>query len=169
MHVVKKKAAQMALSLSNSFHRYPKVLTKLSKISREELVHYEQVLKMHQTLGIEYRPKPAGRYAKTLWKAIDQTNQYRLLDKLMIAAIIEARSCERFACLVPVLSPPLSDYYDRLYQAEKRHALIYLEFASLVSDDETIKRRLNYFLQIEGQSISQPESEFRFHSGLPID
>ena len=140
-----KKAAQMALSLMGSFHRHPDVIEKLSKIAREELVHYEQVLKLHKRLEIRFNPKPAGRYAKALWSGIDQSNQYRLVDKLMIAAIIEARSCERFACLVPVLADPLSNYYSRLHEAEKRHALIYLEFAKLISSDDVIQKRLNYF------------------------
>ena len=163
-----KKAAQMALSLMSSFHRYPSVIEKLSKIAREELVHYEQVLKLHTRLGIRFNPKPAGRYAKALWSGIDQSNQYRLVDKLMIAAIIEARSCERFACLVPVLSDPLSSYYSRLYEAEKRHALIYLEFAKMISSADVIQKRLDYFLEIESECIMAPEAEFRFHSGIPM-
>ena len=163
-----KKAAQMALSLMSSFHRHPKVIEKLSKIAREELVHYEQVLKLHTRLEIRFNPKPAGRYAKVLWSGIDQSNQYRLVDKLMIAAIIEARSCERFACLVPVLPDPLSSYYSRLYEAEKRHACIYLQFAELITSSDMIKKRLQYFLEIENECIMAPEAEFRFHSGIPI-
>ena len=86
----------------------------------------------------------------------------------MIAAIIEARSCERFACLVPVLPDPLSTYYSRLYEAEKRHALIYLEFAKLISNADVIQTRLNYFLEIESKCIMAQEAEFRFHSGIPM-
>lgn len=162
-----KKAAQMALSLMSSFHARPEIISKLSKIAREELVHFEQVLNLHGRLGITFNPQPAGRYAKTLWAGIGQENRHRLIDKLVIAAIIEARSCERFSCLVPVLPTQLSSYYARLYEAEKRHAMVYLEFARVVSFEEIIQQRLDHFLEIDAQCIGTPEVDFRFHSGLP--
>lgn len=162
-----KKAASMAISLMKHFYAHPKVLSKLSKIAREELVHYEQVLRLLDQMHLAFKPKPSARYAKVLWQNADKSGPNVLIDQLMICAIIEARSCERFHCLAPRLPEPLSSYYQRLYQAEKRHAEVYLEFAQIFVDTQTVLERLHRLLQVEGQLISSYESIFRFHSGVP--
>lgn len=162
-----KKAATMALNLMKHFYAYPDILSKLSKIAREELVHYEQVLQMHKKLKYRFKPKPACRYAKALWQEVDKSGPLALVDQLMICAIIEARSCERFAKLTPILPEPLSSYYDKLYQAEKRHATVYLDFARMLTEETKVMSRLNKLLQIEGNLVLMGESVFRFHSGVP--
>ena len=164
-----KKAATMALSLMKYFYAYPNILSKLSKIAREELVHYEQVLQMHKKLKYTFKPKPACRYAKGLWQEVDKSGQFALVDQLMICAIIEARSCERFAKLTPILPEPLSSYYHKLYQAEKRHASVYLDFARVLIEESKVMSRLDRLLQIEGDLVLMGESVFRFHSGVPTD
>lgn len=162
-----KKAASMAISLMKHFYAYPKILSKLSKIAREELVHYEQVLRLHDQLGYVFQPKPSSRYARTLWQHATKSGPDALTDQLMICAIIEARSCERFHLLAPRLPEPLSDYYQRLYQAEKRHAEVYLEFACAQVEAAHVLERLQRLLVVEGSLILSPESVFRFHSGVP--
>lgn len=162
-----KKAASMAITMMKYFHAYPKMLSKLSKIAREELVHYEQVLKLHDRLGIRFKPKPACRYARALWLKVDVEKNNRLIDQLMICAIIEARSCERFNKLAPILPEPLSSYYQRLYLAERRHAIVYLDFAREITNETHMQSRLERLLDIEGQVIMQVEDVFRFHSGVP--
>ena len=162
-----KKAASMAITMMKYFHTYPKILSKLSKIAREELVHYEQVLKLLDRLDIRFKPNPACRYARALWLNVDPEKSNRLIDQLMICAIIEARSCERFEKLAPILPEPLSSYYQRLYLAERRHAMVYLDFAREITNEAHMQSRLDRLLDIEGQMITQVEDVFRFHSGVP--
>ena len=86
--------------------------------------------------------------------------------------LIEARSCERFEVLVPLLAPPLSQFYADLARSEKRHAGMYLEFARATQRQanlpaEHLEARLAELAAVEAQLILAADGEFRFHSGVP--
>ena len=162
-----RKAAAMALSLMKHFSKDTNILSRLSKIAREELVHYEQVLRLMSRMKIQYRPVSASIYARELGKLVRLQSDKRLVDQLIICAIIESRSCERFSVLAPILPKQIGDYYQRLYQAEKRHAVIYLTLARTMSTEVCIRARLQQLLAIEARLVQQPEAEYRFHSGIP--
>ena len=91
----------------------------------------------------------------------------RLVDLLIVGAIVEARSCERFAALWPHLPKPLGRYYKSLLRSEGRHYQDYLALARENSDQESVDARLEHFLKIDEQLIISPDQEFRFHSGVP--
>ena len=80
-------------------------------------------------------------------------------------ALIEARSCERFARLAPFLDEELEKFYVSLLKSEGRHFQDYLKLAETVASQQEISERLDVFLAIEQQLIESPDSEFRFHSG----
>ena len=162
-----RKAAAMAMSLMKYFSHDVPVLNRLSKIAREELVHYEQVLGLMKKVNIAYKLVSASTYARDLWQQACADPEGRLLDQLIICAIIEARSCERFSCLVPILPEPLSSYYHKLYQAEKRHAIVYLDLARSRFDESVIATRLDHFVQVEADAMQKVTPHFRFHSGIP--
>ena len=130
-------------------------------------MHYEQVLRLMKQMHIPYAPVSASSYARELWKNARQQSDERLIDQLIICAIIGSRSCERFAALVPILPDQISQYYQRLYQAEKRHAIIYLTFARTLDTKQSIQARLHQLLIIEAKLICQPSTDYRFHSGIP--
>jgi tRNA-(ms[2]io[6]A)-hydroxylase len=162
-----KKAASMALTMMKYFQQQPDTLARLSKIAREELVHYEQVLRMLKKLQLPFQARPASRYAKSLWEHAASEQPLRLIDMLMICAVIEARSCERFLQLAPRLPDPLGVFYQKLYAAEKRHAEVYLAFALQKTDESTVKERLERMLHREKDLISGIDEQFGFHSGRP--
>jgi len=93
------------------------------------------------------------------------------VDTLIVGAIIEARSCERFAALAPHLDEPLSKFYLSLLKSEARHYEDYLGLAKAQSPDNSVgepfDERVNYFLAIERESILSEDRTFRFHSGVP--
>jgi tRNA-(ms[2]io[6]A)-hydroxylase len=91
----------------------------------------------------------------------------RLVDTLLIGAIIEARSCERFAALAPKLDTELGDFYRSLLKSESRHFLDYLRLAQGVGSKAEVDERLPVLLKCEKVLIEQPDVEFRFHSGVP--
>jgi tRNA-(ms[2]io[6]A)-hydroxylase len=95
---------------------------------------------------------------------------YRLLDTLLAGAIIEARSCERFAALVPCLPAGLAEFYAGLLASEARHFEEYLKLAKSETgvDDATIAERVAELKNIESALITDPDPQFRFHSGVPI-
>jgi len=162
-----KKAASTALSLLFRHVEKTDLQYKLSRLAREELRHFEQVLALMQKRGICYRPLSAAHYAERLHRPIRRSEPQRLTDTLIVAAFIEARSCERFFRLAPLLDKELSDFYRSLLKSEARHYQDYLKLASQHSA-EPIDERIQLFAQVEQEAILTKDQEFRFHSGVPF-
>jgi tRNA-(ms[2]io[6]A)-hydroxylase len=118
--------------------------------------------------NIPYVKITASRYAKGMLKAVRTHEPLTLIDKLICGAYIEARSCERFAALAPFLDEELQKFYLSLLRSEARHYQDYLRLAQQVSDDD-ITPRVKLFGEIEAELILSPDSEFRFHSGVPVN
>ena len=90
-----------------------------------------------------------------------------LVDKLVIGAYIEARSCERFAKLAPYVDKRLGDFYISLLRSEARHYQDYLALAQDIAQFD-ITERVDFFAKIEAELISSTDEDFKFHSGLPV-
>ncbi|ATX76819.1 tRNA-(ms[2]io[6]A)-hydroxylase [Reinekea forsetii] len=162
-----KKAASTAMSLMFKYIDRPELLAKMSKLAREELVHFDQVHKIMLLRGIDYIEVSASRYAAGLFKLANRQEPYLLVDKCIIGAIVEARSCERFARLIPFLDDDLAKFYFSLLRSECRHYGDYLGLAQQYSV-EPITPRVELFLAAEQELITRPDNEFRFHSGPPL-
>ncbi len=142
------------------------IIEKMVLLIREELHHFYQVLEIMDARGIPYSNITAGRYAKGLISACKTHEPQILVDKLICGALIEARSCERFAALSEVVDAELSQFYLSLLRSEARHFEDYLTLAQQISKSD-ITPRLQHFLQIEAELIQSPDPDFKFHSGLP--
>lgn len=162
-----KKAASTAMSLLYRHVDRPELLKKMSQLAREELLHFEQVVNLLEDRSIPYESLTAARYAEQLRQPVRKQDPERLIDILIVGAIIEARSCERFVALIPHLDESLARYYRSLVKSEARHFEDYLSLARLYSD-ESIEPRLECFLTLEQQLIESPDPQFRFHSGVPV-
>ena len=167
-----KKAASTALNLLFRYVDRRNLLSKLSQLAREELLHFEQVVELMENHGIRYDHMTPARYAMGLRKHIRHTEPEKLVDTLIIGAFIEARSCERFEALAPRLleNPETQDigkYYQFLLKSESRHFEDYLALAREYSP-EPIEDRVNTFREIERELIESEDQEFRFHSGIPV-
>lgn len=161
-----KKAASTAMSLMYRYVDRPLLLTRMAQLAREELLHFEQVVKLMEARGIVYRHLSASRYAKGLHRHVRPDEPERLVDILIIGAFIEARSCERFARLIPHLDPELAKFYRGLVKSEGRHYEDYLMLARHVATD-SIRSRVAFFARHEAALIASPDATFRFHSGVP--
>lgn len=159
-----KKAASTAMSLMYRYVDYPDLLDKMSRLAREELRHFEQVLVIMRKRGITYGHLSPSRYAGELRKAVRPADPDKLVDMLIVGALIEARSCERFAALAPHLDAELASFYRGLLKSEARHFQDYLKLAQQASD-EPIDSRIEAFVALEMTLVQSPDSEFRFHSG----
>ena len=159
-----KKAASTALSLMYRYVDHPTLLNKMSRLAREELRHFEQVLAILKRRGIRYGHLSPSRYARGLRDEVRQEEPGRLVDVLIVGAFIEARSCERFACLLPHLDGELTDFYGSLLKSEARHFQDYLGLAESAAG-EPIESRIAVFAGLEASLIEIPDQEFRFHSG----
>jgi len=164
------KAASTALGF---LYRYPertKLAQRMSRLAREELRHFEQVRSIMEDMGIAFERLSASRYAGGLRAAVRDAEPYKLLDLLLIGALIEARSCERFAMLAPHLPDKLGKFYGGLLASEARHFEHYIAFAKTecAIDEGEIDARLAELKAIEAALISDPDPQFRFHSGIPL-
>ena len=163
------KAASTALGF---LYRYPDrtaLAQRMSRLAREELRHFEQVRSIMDDMGIAFERLSASRYAGGLRDAARPDEPHKLLDLLLIGALIEARSCERFARIASRLPERLAKFYGGLLASEARHFEHYIAFAKSECGvgDAAIEQRLSELKAIEAALISDPDPEFRFHSGRP--
>ena len=163
-----KKAASTALNLMYRYVDKPKLLLQMSKLAREELRHFEQVVTLINKRNLDYTQLSSSRYAGELRKSVRTFEPARLLDTLIVSAIVEARSCERFASLAPLLEDDLSRFYSELLKSEERHFRVYLDLAETISEDFPLKKRIEFFLEEDCRLIQSEDADFRFHSGVPV-
>jgi tRNA-(ms[2]io[6]A)-hydroxylase len=165
-----KKAASTALSIVFAYAEDRPLVESMSRLAREELRHFEQVQKLMTQLDVPFKRMSPARYAEGMRKAMRRDDPARLIDLLVCGALIEARSCERFRRLAPRLQSPLKEFYDGLCASESRHHLLYLRLAeqrSRAEQDADWLIALERFAAIEAELVTAPDSQFRFHSGLP--
>ncbi len=160
-----KKAASTALSLINRYTDNFDLLNKMSRLAREEMRHFEQVIALMKRRKITYVHVSASRYAAGLRDMARNKDPHKLVDILIIGAFIEARSCERFAKLAPYLDEELEAFYRSLLKSEARHYQDYLRLAKTLAGDVSIDDRIAEIAQRERELVEQPDTEFRFHSG----
>ncbi|MDH4126084.1 MAG: tRNA-(ms[2]io[6]A)-hydroxylase [Gammaproteobacteria bacterium] len=163
------KAASTALGFLYRYPDRPLFVQRMSRLAREELRHFEQVRLIMGDMGVDFERLGASRYAGELRMAVRPHEPHRLMDLLLVGALIEARSCERFALLAPHLPPRLARFYDGLLESEARHFEHYLALASSEGDASPadLAQRLDELRQLEASLITAPDRQFRFHSGTP--
>ena len=161
-----KKAASTAVNLMYRYVGDFEMMHKMSRLAREELRHYEQVMQIMEKRGIAYEQITPCRYAGELRKPVRTHEPARFVDTLIVGAIIEARSCERFAKLATHLDNELQTFYLSLLKSESRHYQDYLHLAKKVAGGDDISERVNIFLTLEKELIESADTEFRFHSGV---
>lgn len=154
-------------SVFEELERNP-LLFPLVRLIQEELHHFEQVLEIMTSRGIEYRSVSASRYGKGLMQHVRTYEPAAIVDKLIIGAYIEARSCERFAKLAPYLNEDLARFYRSLLRSEARHYQDYLTLAKQYAGGD-ISERITFFGQKEAKLINDLDDQFRFHSGIPSE
>ncbi|WP_133127255.1 tRNA-(ms[2]io[6]A)-hydroxylase [Legionella nagasakiensis] len=164
-----RKAAATAINLISKYPEKRELVTVMSPLAREELLHFEKVMTLLKERKIAYRALQPSAYAQRLHKKVTiQCTNSRLCDQLIIGAIIEARSCERFSALVPMLEDrSLAKFYASLVKSEARHFQDYLRLANFYG--KNIETRLEQFITLENELICSRDGIFRFHSGIPLE
>jgi tRNA-(ms[2]io[6]A)-hydroxylase len=161
-----KKAAATAMNLMYKYVDKPELLTQMSQLAREELLHFEQVVDLMRERGVAYTHLGPSRYAGSLRQHIRTHEPARLIDVLIVGAFVEARSCERFAAIAPSLDAQLKKFYQSLLRSEARHYEYYLGLAQKYSLED-ITPRIEFFAELEAELITSADADFRFHSGAP--
>lgn len=162
-----KKAASTAMALIFAYPEDRALAVALSRLAREELKHFEQVERLMKKLDVPYLRMKPGRYAGELRKLVRTHEPKRKLDLMIVHALIEARSCERFRLLAAHLPAEVRALYAQLERSEARHFEMYLQFAAREFDAGEIAARLELIATREAQLATTPDQELRFHSGPP--
>jgi len=147
------------------------LIDKMVLLIKEELHHFYQVLEMMDYYGVEYRSITPCRYAKGMLRHVKTFEPDALIDKLIVGAYIEARSCERFAKLAPHVDKKLGDFYFSLLRSEARHYQDYLTLAHEIAgpeQSEKVASRIAFFADVEAKLITSPDTDLKFHSGIPV-
>ncbi len=167
IHSLKGKSQISKAIIAKSDSPYSQdLIDKMVLLIKEELHHFYQVLEIMQARNVEYESISASRYAKGLLAHMKTHEPQTLIDKLIVGAYIEARSCERFAKLAPYLDDEIAKFYVSLLRSEARHYQDYLQLAEQIAGYD-ISERVAYFGRVEAELISTPDSDFKFHSGIP--
>jgi tRNA 2-(methylsulfanyl)-N6-isopentenyladenosine37 hydroxylase len=157
------KAATNALSLAVRAAHKPAVVTRLVALAEEELAHFRRVYAELERRGVPLGSPPPDDYAAELRKLARASAGTRrdptsaLLDRLLVAALIEARSCERFRLLARALAergpPDLARLYGDLLGSEAKHFAVFVDLARQVAapDASRADARLSELASIEGE------------------
>jgi len=162
-----KKAAGTAIRL---LFRYPDqafLHDPLSRLAREELAHYEEVLRELARRGLAMRRQKPSPYAGRLISLVRSDEPNRLVDTLLVCALIEARSCERFGLLAEAVDDPkLRALYSGLLASEARHHQIYVDLAVTVraGDRAGVRARLGELAEAEAAILADSRGSPRMHS-----
>ncbi|MCY4778635.1 tRNA-(ms[2]io[6]A)-hydroxylase [Sphingobacterium sp. UT-1RO-CII-1] len=150
------KAASNAISLITQNPEHEDLVHELTAIALEEMEHFKMVIELIKergyTLGREQKDDYVGQLMKFSKK--DGSRNQAFIDRLLFAAMIEARSCERFRVLSQnIKDEKLSKFYYDLMVSEANHYTTFLNFAKKYTIDVDVDKRWKEWLDFEGQLI----------------
>ena len=158
-------AARTALNLMVAYVLYEPLTVEMTRIINEELDHFHQVLEQLNRLDIDLKRQQPGHYGKRLNALVRSEEPMRGVDRLLVAALIEARSCERFCLLKDhVRDPELADFYGSLFESEAGHYATYVQLAKNFMPSDIVDQRLDELASEEAQIILEGYSLARMHS-----
>jgi tRNA-(ms[2]io[6]A)-hydroxylase len=161
------KAASTAMSLIMQYPELTELVQEMIGIAQEEMEHFEEVMEHITARGWHLGPAEKDPYVADLKAFFPKGGRDRtgiLVDKLLVAAMIEARSCERFRVLADNISDPeLSEFYRRLMKSEAGHYSTFLLFAKKYGGEEEVSERWASFLQHEGEVIAKYGKTSKIH------
>jgi tRNA-(ms[2]io[6]A)-hydroxylase len=160
-----KKAAGVAMNLLFSYVEHSDLTKAMTEIVQEELDHFHQVRAILDRRGIRFYKLSPSEYGGKLHELVDKHEPQRAVDRLLVAGLIEARSCERFGLLRDRLADrELADFYGSLFESEARHHSTYVRLAKYFQSEGEVHGRLAELAQAEGEIIAAGEERPRMHS-----
>lgn len=159
-----KKAAATAMSLVNAYPDKTDLVIRCTKLAQEELRHFRLVMELIVNRGMLLGPDAGDPYAKALLSHLRHGAQQRMTDRLLVAALIEARSCERLQMLADGLAEEsLARFYHRLAKAESGHFRLFVGLAKQYDDEAAVDERLRVLAEAETVIMRQLPIEARIH------
>jgi len=152
------KAASSAISLMVQFPEFPELVEQMSALVKEEMDHFQRVFYLLKDRGFSLGRERKDAYVGALldFQRKGQSVQYRLRDKLLMAALIEARSCERFRLLSEQLpDPDLKAFYRELMESEAAHYTLFITLARDLTGRDATDERWKEWLDYEAGILLQ--------------
>lgn len=160
-----KKAAGVAMNLLFSYVDHVALARAMTEIVNEELEHFRLVLDLLERRGIPFKKLSPSGYGARLHDLIRKDEPARAVDRLLVAGLIEARSCERFQLLAEhVTDPELRDFYRSLFESEARHHSTYVRLAFDFQPEAIVRERLHELSAREAEIIEIGDPVPRMHS-----
>lgn len=150
-----KKAAGTGMSLLSTYYDKKEISLTMSDLIQEEISHYRSVIQILEKMNLTLGKDQGDQYAKKLLSCVSKDEPRRMLDRLLTAGIIEARSCERLQILAEnIYEPELKNFYEKLAQTEAGHYVTFLKLAKLYFEESFVKQRLDELTTIEAEIIN---------------
>lgn len=160
-----KKAAGCAMNLLFAYVDNEQLCKAMTEIVNEELDHFHQVIDLLKQRGVRFRRLKPSNYGRQLNDLVRKQEPQRAVDRLLVASLIEARSCERFDLLRRHLGDrQLADFYDSLFASEARHHASYVKLAKEFAPDAEVDQRLDELAAEEAKIIARGDELPRMHS-----
>jgi len=160
-----RKAAGTAIQMMSRYPSSTELVRELTAIAQEELSHYDQVNNWLEQRGIPLQPVSPPPYGASLKKCVRRQEPDRMLDLLLVSALIEARSHERLGLLGEhCQDPQLAKFYRSLMASEARHYGSYWLLATTYFDINLVNERLEELAEQESEILSTLYPEPRVHS-----
>lgn len=160
-----KKAAGTALNLIFAYVEDLELCREMTLIVNEELEHFHLVLDLLAKRGIRFRRLKPSSYGRELNDLVRKQEPQKAVDRLLVAGLIEARSCERFNVLAAhVKDQELTEFYRSLFESEARHHTTYTRLAKHFAPEAVVMQRLDELAAAEAAIITRGEELPRVHS-----
>src|ERR1700688_2978593 len=166
---LEKKAAANALDLMTRWpgEWTPGWVETMTGVARDEASHLSQTVRLLTRRGGRMERGHRSSYAKALRLLVRKGGEEELLDRLLVSALIEVRSCERFAVLAAAAEDSeLAAFYKALFSSEMGHYKVFLRLANKVAPSGTVEARWQYMLAAEARIMEQQAPGSRIHSGV---
>jgi len=149
-----KKAAGTGLSLLSTYYDKKEISYSMSDLVEEEIGHYRSVIRILEKMGLTLGRDEGDEYAKKLLSFVNKNEPERMLDRLLTAGIIEARSCERLQILAESINDiELRKFYKELSDSEAGHYVTFVRLARIYFDENVVKKRLDDLTAIEAEIV----------------
>ena len=149
-----RKASAQALSLVAHYADREDLVEAMIDLAREELAHFQQVVRILSARGLTLVPDRRDRYVGELRHHIRRGSDDYFLDRLLLCGIVEARGCERFRLIASALPRgELANFYHEISASEASHEALFIDLARTYFPGSTVDRRLEEFLDLEAEIL----------------
>ncbi|MBL7941891.1 MAG: tRNA-(ms[2]io[6]A)-hydroxylase [Flavobacteriales bacterium] len=152
------KAASNAISCMVSYSEYPDLVEEMVRIAQEEISHFDLVHKELKKRNLSLAPERKDPYVGDLMAFMKKggSREQQFVERMLVAAMIEARSCERFRMLSEKISDPdLRAFYRSLMESEADHYTTFISFARRYGTGIDVDARWKEFLVFEGELMTR--------------